>query len=124
MTDDELKAIEARAKAGTMDPWLPGALTVTEFIAVAKADVPALVAEVRRMRKELAREEDACGDTIDARDRAQNMADELAERIVALTVGGDVEDVIGEHTSANCPWQRAIELADEHIAAKDAEGGR
>lgn len=51
MTDDELKAIEARAKAGTMDPWLPGALTVTEFIAAASTDIPALVAEVRRLRK-------------------------------------------------------------------------
>jgi hypothetical protein len=31
--------------------------------------------------------------------------------------GVEVEDVIGEHTSANCPWRRALELADEHIAS-------
>jgi hypothetical protein len=74
--------------------------------------------EIERLRAELAREEKTHGNTIDARDRAQEMADELAERIVSLTVGGEVEDVIGEHTSSNCPWRRAIELADGHIEAQ------
>lgn len=66
----------------------------------------------------------ALDETIDARDRAQEMADELAERIVALTVGGEVEEVIGEHTSANCPWRRAIELADQHIEAEPCVIGK
>jgi hypothetical protein len=67
---------------------------------------------------QLAREEACHGTTIDERDRAQDAADELANRIVALTVGVDEVEAIGEHTSANNPWQRAIELADESIDAQ------
>jgi hypothetical protein len=59
----------------------------------------------------LKREERAHGQTIEERDYAQDMADELAAAIVALTVGGDVVEAIGEHTSANCPWKQALELA-------------
>jgi hypothetical protein len=54
ISEEELKAIEARAKAGTMDPWMPGALTVTEFIAAAQTDIPTLLAEVRRLHTGLA----------------------------------------------------------------------
>jgi hypothetical protein len=50
LTIDDLKAIEKRAKAGAMDPWLPGALTVTDFIAAMRTDVPELIAEVWRLR--------------------------------------------------------------------------
>lgn len=80
MTDDELTAIEARANAATPGPWtthvvvhddgyknmgieaVAANLTVLgyggilptrdelEFIAHARTDVPALVAEVRRLR--------------------------------------------------------------------------
>jgi hypothetical protein len=64
MTEDELQAIEARAIAATPGPWVPSesgrgilkpedASTQHEsldwnFIASARTDVPALVAEVRR----------------------------------------------------------------------------
>jgi hypothetical protein len=74
MTDDELKAIEARANAATPGPWHlaitgdddpdranieAGAIDVCDnptnddatFIAHARTDVPALVAEVRRLRR-------------------------------------------------------------------------
>jgi hypothetical protein len=71
--------------------------------------------EVERLTKALAREEACHSTTIDERDRAQDAADELANRIVALVGAGDEVEAIGEHTSANNPWQRAIELADEHI---------
>jgi hypothetical protein len=87
MTEDELAAIEARAKAATSGPWVrvaiesyhndemafcvksvptghdiasnqtyyPDAVTPENqlFIAHARTDVPALVAEVRRLRKAL-----------------------------------------------------------------------
>jgi hypothetical protein len=55
MTEDELQAIEERVKRAAMDPWLPGALRVTEFIAAAHTDLPALVAEVRRLAREVER---------------------------------------------------------------------
>lgn len=83
MTDDELKAIEARANAATKAPWRVAYANVTsadvegpldedlvsrnyggraqyltadaEFIAHAREDIPALVAEVRRLRSELER---------------------------------------------------------------------
>jgi hypothetical protein len=51
ISEEELQAIEARANAATMDPWLPGALTVTESITAARTDIPALVAEVWRLRE-------------------------------------------------------------------------
>lgn len=94
MTEDDLKAIEARAAAATPGPWIPTARpegegswpvfflgtscsdedgtwnvfarnhkgTLTEsgkdakFIAAARADVPALLAEVRRLRSTIVRE--------------------------------------------------------------------
>jgi hypothetical protein len=115
MTDGDLKVIEAHLHAAKLDPWLPGSLNVSEIITVYHSDVPALLAEVRRLQAELVREDKSHGDTIDARDRAEGMADELAERIVALTVGGDSIEAIGEHTSANDPWRRAMQLADEHL---------
>ncbi|MFH7489522.1 hypothetical protein, partial [Pseudomonas syringae group genomosp. 7] len=46
----------------------------------------------------------ALGEAIDQRDRYHEVADELADHIATIT-GAD----IGEHSSANCPWQNAIE---------------
>jgi hypothetical protein len=77
MTEDELQAIEARTNAATSQPWeacklseglgyvyssglgdvVAGSssaaflLDDAEFIAAARTDVPALVAEVRRLRR-------------------------------------------------------------------------
>ncbi len=55
----------------------------------------------------------ALGEAIDQRDRYHEMADDLAEHIAAIT-GVD----IGEHSSANCPWQNAIEAAEEYKPAQ------
>ncbi len=55
----------------------------------------------------------ALGEAIDQRDRYHDMADDLAGHIAAIT-GAD----IGEHSSANCPWQNAIEAAEEYKAAQ------
>jgi len=51
----------------------------------------------------------ALGEAIDQRDRYHEMADDLAGQIAAIT-GVD----IGEHSSGNCPWQNAIEAAEEY----------
>lgn len=50
---------------------------------------------------------------IDERDRYHEMADDLAGHIAAIT-GVD----IGEHSSANCPWQNAIEAAEAYQPAQ------
>lgn len=63
----------------------------------------ALLAEVRRLRAALAKEEQAHGETIDDRDRAQEIADKLAYAVAPV-------EVIGEHSSMNCPWTNAYEL--------------
>jgi hypothetical protein len=65
--------------------------------------VAALLAGVRRLRVELARQERLHGDTIDERDRATDMADKLAYAVAP-------EAVIGEHTADNSPWANALEL--------------
>ena len=77
MTDEELAAIESRANAATREPWIVGdayvptaslsavsvygmGMEVAEcqmdtdgaFIAAARVDVPALIAEVRSLRAE------------------------------------------------------------------------
>ncbi len=54
-------------------------------------------------------EDRVLSETIDQRDRYHEVADDLAGHIAAIT---GVE--IGEHSSANCPWQNAIEAAEEY----------
>lgn len=49
--------------------------------------------------------------TLKERDDYHEWADQLAARIAAIT-GVD----IGEHSSANCPWQNAVDAADEFDA--------
>ena len=61
----------------------------------------------------------ALGEAIDQRDRYHEMADYLAGHIAAIT-GVD----IGEHSSANCPWQNAIEAAEEYKPAQAVDLGQ
>ena len=61
----------------------------------------------------------ALGEAIDQRDRYHEVADDLAGHIAAIT-GVD----IGEHSSANCPWQNAIEAAEEYKPAQAGDLGR
>lgn len=58
-------------------------------------------------------EDRVLSETIDQRDRYHEMADELAGHIARI-IGVD----IGEHSSANCPWQNAIEAAEEYKPAQ------
>lgn len=60
----------------------------------------------------------AFGEAIDQRDRYHEVADDLAGHIAAIT-GVD----IGEHSSANCPWQNAIEAAEEYKPAQAVDMG-
>lgn len=55
--------------------------------------------------------------TLQQRDRYHEVADDLAARIASIT-GQD----IGEHSSANCPWQSAMDAADDYLAAQPAAG--
>lgn len=56
-----------------------------------------------------AEEERASLQTIDERDKAQDMADRLAEAIAQIT---GVE--MGEHSNVNDPWQNALQAATEY----------
>lgn len=85
MTDDELQAIEARATAASDAPWdargdmvrgadgrmlvgpghpplAPQMIQDAEFMAHARTDIPALLAEVRRLRALCGRAADKLGD--------------------------------------------------------------
>lgn len=86
------------------DLYSPGELrsTLTEAAKALAAHQPVVDAE------HLDR---ALGETIDQRDRYHGVADELARHIERIT---GVE--IGEHSSANCPWQNAIEAAGDYKA--------
>jgi hypothetical protein len=64
-------------------------------------------------------EDRVLSETIDQRDRYHEMADELAGHIVRIT-GVD----IGEHSSANCPWQNAIEAAEAYQPAQAVDLGQ
>lgn len=61
--------------------------------------------EPSKLEKLLAEEERSHDMTIDQRDRAEDMATKLAEA-VGEYFGRDV----GDHSSANCPWENALEL--------------
>lgn len=64
-------------------------------------------------------EERSHSETIDQRDRCEEVADELADHIARIT-GVD----IGEHSSANCPWQNAIDAAEEYKPAQAVDLGQ
>ncbi|MUL39608.1 hypothetical protein FZ103_00165 [Streptomonospora sp. PA3] len=153
LDDLDLDAIEARTDAATDDPWGveavgsslmvmhrghctvvailgdlsdPQARPDAEFIAHARADVPALVAEVRRLRAELAtarrQERERCADALwpyieasaDLGDgRAVTTLDEIQEAIRAL---GD-EDI-----PAAAPPSVLITTDDMDEAAEDPGG--
>ena len=73
-------------------------------------DLKRLQAENAELRTQLAlaekhaRELDrALGETIDDRDRTEEAADKLAYAVAPI-------EVIGEHSSMNCPWQNALDL--------------
>jgi hypothetical protein len=65
-----------------------------------------LKAELDRVRKENRNHERSLDEVMRERDYAQNMADKLAAAIAP-------EDVLGEHSDGNFPWQNALDWAPE-----------
>lgn len=77
----------------------------------------ALREELDQLKAETKRLDAAVGEEISNRDRVEAHADRLADGI-AKALGVD----IGEHSSANCPWNNAFFAIDElNLAAHDAE---
>lgn len=74
-----------------------------KFIAHARADVPALLAEVERLRALADRHEQAALVAIAQRDEREDLLNKFAYKV------GPVE-VIGEHSSANDPWVNALDM--------------
>lgn len=68
----------------------------------------AAIAERDRLREELEKSEQSCLQVIDERDSYHDKADELTQAI-SDHLGID----FGEHSSANCPWDNAIEGLNE-----------
>ncbi|MCX5598379.1 hypothetical protein OOK29_09540 [Streptomyces phaeochromogenes] len=103
LTSQQLDDIETRAASLHEYATLTDEPFQADADELTGVDVPALLAEVRRLQTGLAAEERLHGDTIDERDRATDMADKLAYAIAS-------ETVIGEHTADNSPWANALEL--------------
>jgi len=133
-----LDPIRRRTEAATEGPWIAGWRSLpsdqimlspklppvelscdvqgrknAKFIAAARTDVPALLAEVDRLRFQVAdlkaklRDEGlAHSQTIDERDNAQEWADKLA---AAIAPG----EIRGEHSSSNNPWANALDYAEQ-----------
>jgi hypothetical protein len=70
------------------------------------ARVRELEAENQRLAKDYAAEERLHTQTITERDTYHDMADALAAAIAPV-------EIIGEHSSDNCPWQNALDHAAE-----------
>lgn len=73
-----------------------------EFIAHARQDVPALLAEIDRLRKQNAELDKECNEVIGERDHMHDVADKLAYAVAPIAV-------IGEHSSENDPWENALD---------------
>lgn len=71
--------------------------------ALDKLNPAGLVAEIRRLQDALTKEEQLHTSTIGDRDHFHDMADRLAYAVAP-------EEVIGEHSSMNDPWENALDL--------------
>lgn len=67
--------------------------------------IPSMNKILTEAHKKLRANEIQHGNTIDQRDHAETMADQLAQKIAEFT-GED----IGEHSNLNCPWQNALDI--------------
>lgn len=159
MTEDELRAIEARAEAATAGPWTihveafaaaawlsgvwqgyEGEFGVPDaaFIAAARTDVPALIAEIRRLQDRLEMRHAWCNgerlevepgsipDGIDCRDETIRLQDkhiaELEERDRRLrALASDISSSL-RYLRAFPDAPAAHESAAESLAAAVAEG--
>jgi hypothetical protein len=100
LTEQQLDEIEA--KIATYRQHAPTGFACCTAHPVADAGA-ALLAEVRSLRQQLAREQRLHHSTLTERDRARDAADKLAYAVAP-------ETVIGEHSADNSPWANALEL--------------
>lgn len=88
------------------DPMLSQAWEVARTLPPESAEI------MRKLCTRLRDNDRILGQTIDDRDRYHEVADDLAQAI-AKHLGID----IGEHSTANCPWVRALDAIAECPAA-------
>jgi hypothetical protein len=132
LSPDQLAEIAARAEAATPGPWradsseiyqgddeykpdpawigetcraddFEGSRADAAFIAAARTDVPALLAEVDRLRACNAKLERVSDEALSERDALHDRLDEMAAAVAPI-------EEIGEHSSHNDPWQNALDL--------------
>lgn len=94
----------ARRAAETGDLDLGGlAMALGMTADRAAAEIAELRTQLDTAERQLQRLDRALGETIDDRDHFHEMADKLAYAVAP-------EEVIGEHSSMNCPWENALDL--------------
>lgn len=81
------------------------------YVKLVRRLIVSLVNERMKLLKQLSDEDRAHTETIKDRDRAEAYADQLAD-VIAKYTGAD----IGEHSSANNPWEEAHEAMLEKLA--------
>ncbi|MHA4819448.1 hypothetical protein ACXZ65_34425 [Streptomyces aculeolatus] len=79
------------------------------FIAHAREDVPALLAEIDRLTADNAELDQSLDKVMRERDDLHEVADKLAYAIAPI-------EVIGEHSSGNDPWENAL----DHVTSASA----
>ncbi|MFD8839811.1 hypothetical protein [Streptomyces griseofuscus] len=102
MTEIDLYAIDATIATYRKSHDHPSAFACCSAHPAADA-AEKLVAENRRLRAQVEQLDRMLSETIDDRDRIHDMADKLAYAVAP-------EEVIGEHSSMNCPWENALDL--------------
>lgn len=148
MTEQELKEIEARASAATPGPWVhdtvqsesavicghaPGvvcewrkgaaAFDDCDFIAHAREDVPALIAEVRRLQELTKGAEQMSYDIEDyvrVRDR-MNAYRQDNDRLRALIKQAEYHTT-DPHDCAACPWCDVVAIHKDDCPAFTPDG--
>lgn len=116
LTDAQLAAIDADvelAHEGKLIGVPRGAERFEAAVRVADYHSRTLLAEVHRLRKAARDYDRSLDEVIGERDYAQSMADKLAAAIAP-------EDVLGEHSDGNFPWQNALDWAAEKERAFEA----
>lgn len=71
--------------------------------AALRAAHDALVAERAQLTATIDDLDDALGDALTERDRCHELLDDLAYAVAPV-------EVLGEHSSGNCPWHNALDL--------------
>lgn len=91
-----------------------------DYMEAAEETRKALQAEIERLQQKLGREENEHCTTVNARDNAEKVADEMAKAI-----GEKFRVDVGEHSNMNCPWGMALSILNgEYVTDSDVERER